>query len=104
MPGPRIREQGLRGGGDQAAAERVRQLDGFEKMVWTVGHMDRNHWLPEDPINAPEVYVANQFRATNPNIPIRLIVWDPALTHYGHLELPRQKAAADYSVIRWLVK
>jgi len=80
------------------------RLDGFEKMVWTVGHMDRNHWLPEDPINAPEVYVANQFRATNPTIPIRLIVWDPALTHYGHLELPRQKAAADYSVIRWLVK
>jgi hypothetical protein len=79
------------------------RMDGFKKMVWTVGHMDRNHWLPEDPMNAPEVFVANQFRVSNPNIPVRLIVWDPALTHYGHLELPKQKAAADYSVIRWLM-
>lgn len=80
------------------------RMDGFKKMVWTVGHMDRNHWLPEDPKNAPEVYVADQFRAADPNAIIRLIVWDPALTHYGHLELPKEKAAADYSVIRWLMK
>jgi len=26
------------------------------------------------------------------------------MTHYGHLELPKQLAAADYSVVRWLVK
>ena len=76
------------------------RLDGFRKMVWTVGHMDRNHWLPEDPSNAPEVYVANQFRATNPTIPIRLIVWDPALTHYGHLELPRHKAVRQAIALR----
>ncbi len=80
------------------------RMDGFKKMVWTVGHMDRNHWLPEDPMNAPEVYVANEFRKSNPDIPVRLIVWDPQLTHYGHLELPKQKAAADYSVIRWLMQ
>lgn len=80
------------------------RMDGFKKMVWTVGHMDRNHWLPEDPKNAPEVYVADQFRAADPNATVRLIVWDPAMTHYGHLELPKEKAAADYSVIRWLMK
>jgi hypothetical protein len=80
------------------------RMDGYKKMVWTVGHFDRNHWLPEDPMNAPEVYVANQYRAINPDAQVRLIVWDPPLTHYGHLELPKQKAAADYSVIRWLVK
>lgn len=80
------------------------RVDGFKKMVWTVGHMDRNHWLPEDPMNAPEVFVANQFRQSNPDAAVRLIVWDPALTHYGHLELPKEKAAADYSVIRWLMK
>lgn len=80
------------------------RLTGFKKMVWTVAHMDRNHWLPEDPMNSEEVYVANQFRAANPASTIRVINWDPPMTHYGHLELPREKAAADYSVIRWLVK
>jgi hypothetical protein len=80
------------------------RMDGYKKMVWTVGHFDRNHWLPEDPMNAPEVYVANQYRDVNPDADVRLIVWDPPLTHYGHLELPKQKAAADYSVIRWLVQ
>jgi hypothetical protein len=55
-------------------------------------------------MNALEVYVATQYREANPSAEIRLIVWDPPLTHYGHLELPKQKAAADYSVIQWLVK
>jgi|GEM_PF-821775 len=80
------------------------RISGFKKMVWTVAHMDRNHWLPEDPLNSEEVFVANQFRAANPTATVRLINWDPQMTHYGHLELPREKAAADYSVIRWLVK
>jgi hypothetical protein len=80
------------------------RMDGFKKMVWTVGHFDRNHWLPEDPMHALEVYVANEYRTVNPNAQIRLIVWDPPMTHYGHLELPKQLAAADYSVVRWLVK
>ncbi|MEY4643141.1 MAG: hypothetical protein RLZZ227_3135, partial [Pseudomonadota bacterium] len=79
------------------------RITGFDKMVWTVAHMDRNHWLPEDPMKSEEVFVAEQFRAANPDATIRLINWDPMMTHYGHLELPRQKAAADYSVIRWLV-
>ena len=80
------------------------RITGFKKMVWTVAHMDRNHWVPEDPLSSEEVYVANQFRAANPTSTIRVINWDPPMTHYGHLELPREKAAADYSVIRWLVK
>ena len=42
--------------------------------------------------------------AKNPDAPIRLINWDPPMTHYGHLELPRQLAAAHFSVVRWLVR
>jgi len=79
------------------------RITGFDKMVWTTAHMDRNHWVPEDPLTSEEVYVAEQYRAANPTATIRVINWDPMMTHYGHLELPRQKAAADYSVIRWLV-
>jgi hypothetical protein len=80
------------------------RLDGYKKMVWTVAHFDRNHWLPEDPMRAPEVYVANEYRRVNPGAQVRLMVWDPNMTHYGHLELPKQLAAADYSVVRWLMK
>jgi hypothetical protein len=80
------------------------RLDGFSRMVWTTAHFDRNHWNPEDPMKAIEVFVANEYRAKNPNAEIRLINWDPPMTHYGHLELPKQLAAAHYSVVRWLVR
>ena len=80
------------------------RMDGYKQMVWTVGHFDRNHWVPEDPMKAVEVFVANEYRAKNPNAKIRIIVWDPPLTHYGHVEMPKQLAAADYSVIRWFFK
>jgi hypothetical protein len=80
------------------------RMDGYKKMVWTVAHFDRNHWVPEDPMTAPEVYVANQYREINPTAQVRLIIWDPPMTHYGHLELPKQKAAADYAVVKWLMK
>jgi hypothetical protein len=80
------------------------RMDGYKQMVWTVGHFDRNHWLPEDPMKAVEVFFATEYRAKNPGAKVRLIVWDPPMTHYGHLELPKQLAAADYSVVRWLLK
>jgi hypothetical protein len=80
------------------------RMDGFKRMVWTTAHFDRNHWNPEDPMRAIEVFVAGEYRAKNPDAQIRLINWDPPMTHYGHLELPRQLAAAHYSVVRWLVR
>jgi hypothetical protein len=80
------------------------RLDGFARMVWTTAHFDRNHWNPEEPTKSIEVFVANEYRAKNPDAEIRLINWDPPMTHYGHLELPRQLAAAHYSVVRWLVR
>ena len=80
------------------------RMDGFQRMVWTTAHFDRNHWNPEEPMKSVEVFVANEYRAKNPNAQIRLINWDPPMTHYGHLELPRQLAAAHFSVVRWLVR
>ena len=55
-------------------------------------------------MKAVEVFFATEYRAKNPGAKIRLIVWDPPLTHYGHVEMPKQLAAADYSVIRWFFK
>ncbi len=80
------------------------RMDGYTQMVWTVAHFDRNHWIPEDPMKSVEVFFANEYRAKNPNAKVRLIVWDPPMTHYGHVELPKQLAAADYSVIRWFFR
>ena len=51
-----------------------------------------------------EVFVANEYRAKNPEAEIRVLNFDPPMTHYGHLELPRQLASAHYSVVRWLVR
>jgi hypothetical protein len=80
------------------------RMDGFRRMVWTTAHFDRNHWNPEQPMKSIEVFVANEYRAKNPDAQIRLINWDPPMTHYGHLELPKQLAAAHFSVVRWLVR
>ncbi len=77
------------------------RMDGYTQMVWTVAHYDRNHWVPEDPMQSWEVFIVNEYRAKNPDAKIRLMVWDPLMTHYGHLELPKQLAAATYSVVRW---
>lgn len=77
------------------------RMDGYTQMVWTVAHYDRNHWVPEDPMTSWEVFVVNEYRAKNPDAKIRLMVWDPLMTHYGHLEMPKQLAAATYSVVRW---
>jgi hypothetical protein len=80
------------------------RMDGFKRMVWTTAHFDRNHWNPEEPMKSIEVFVAGEYRAKNPDAEISVINWDLPMTHYGHLELPRQLAAAHYSVLRWLVR
>jgi len=80
------------------------RMDGFQRMVWTTAHFDRNHWNPEDPRRAVEVFIANEYRAKNPDAEIRLINWDLPMTHYGHLECPRELAGAEYAVVRWLVR
>ena len=75
--------------GDLFATHYTR-MDGFKRMVWTTAHFDRNHWNPEEPMRSVEVFIANEFRSKNPDAEIRLINWDLPLTHYGHLELPRE--------------
>ena len=48
--------------------------------------------------------VANAFREKNPNIPIRVLVFDVPMTHYGHVEKPRQLAGGLVAALTWLVK
>jgi hypothetical protein len=80
------------------------RMDGFSRMAWMTARWDTNHWEAEDQMKSPEVFVAGEYRAKNPNAEIRLINWDLKMTHYGHLELPQQLAGATVSVVRWLVR
>ena len=77
-------------------------LTGYRKMVWLVGKWDQGHWHRENPAKARDLTVADQFRERNPTAEIRLVVFDLPMTHYGHLEKPRQVAAALIAATEWL--
>ena len=76
-------------------------ITGYRKMIWTTTVLDDGHWNP-DPAQARELRVANEFRNANPGIPIRVLVFDIPMTHYGHVEKPRQLAGGLVAALRWL--
>ena len=76
---------------------------GYRKMIWTTTQLDDGHWNP-DPAQARELKVANAFREKNPSIPIRVLVFDVPMTHYGHVEKPRQLAGGLVAALTWLAK
>jgi hypothetical protein len=77
-------------------------LTGFRKMLYTVGKMD-GHATMRNGIPS-EARTANQFRKHNPGIPIRVALFDVPITHYAHIERPRELAGALVAGLRWLVK
>ena len=78
-------------------------LTGFRKMLWLVARLDNGHWNFRDPERAAEVQVANQFRKHNPQASIRVAEFDAPITHYGHMERPRQVAGGLVAALQWLV-
>jgi hypothetical protein len=80
------------------------RLDGFTRMVFMTARYDTNHWDAEDQMKSHELVLAKEYRLKNPNAQVRLINWDLRMTHYGHVELPKELAGATYSVVRWLVR
>lgn len=74
----------------------------YKKMIWTTALLDSGHWNT-DPSEARELRVANEFRAANPETPIRVLLFDVPMTHYGHIEKPRQLAGGLVAAMRWLV-
>ncbi len=77
-------------------------LTGYRKMIWTTAMLDDGHWNNKDPEKAREPMVANVFRKNNPNIPIRVMVYDVPMTHYGHIEKPREMAGGMLTALKWL--
>ncbi len=76
-------------------------VTGYRRMIWTTAAMDDGHWDP-DPGRARELTVANAFRKQNPTAAIRVVVWDVPMTHYGHIERPRQLAGGVLEAVKWL--
>ena len=76
-------------------------LTGYKRMIWTVARLDDGHWN-EDPAKARELQVANEFRKANPGTPIRVLLFDVPMTHYGHIERPRQLAGGLVAALQWL--
>ena len=75
-------------------------LDGYRRMAWVVGRLDDGHWDP-NPRNAREWNIAQRFRKENPDTPIRVLLIDAPLSHYGHIERPKQLAAVLLDAVRW---
>lgn len=88
---------------DLFAANRA-TATGYKKMVWLVAKWDKRHWHRTAPEQAFEHFMADQYRAQNPAAAIRVLVFDMPMTHYGHVEKPREVAAALLGATRWLVR
>jgi hypothetical protein len=78
-------------------------VTGYRKMIWTVAASDDGHW-GKDPAKARELQVANEFRKANPDAPIRVLLFDLPMTHYGHVERPRQLAGGLVAALTWLTQ
>ncbi len=74
---------------------------GYRKMIWTTARLDTGHWHA-DPEKSRDLRVANEFREANPGTPVRVLVFDVPMTHYGHIEKPRQLAGGLAAALRWL--
>lgn len=78
-------------------------VTGYRKMIWTAGGLDDGHWNA-DPAKARELQVADEFRKANPGAPIRVLLFDVPMTHYGHIEKPRQLAGGLLAALTWLAQ
>ena len=76
-------------------------LQGYQKMVWVVANLDNGHWN-KNPEEALEMTTADRFRKANPGAPIRVLMIDAPITHYGHIEKPRQVAGVLLEAVTWL--
>ena len=78
-------------------------LTGYKKMLWLVGSKDNGHWNTVQE-KALELKTANEFRKRNPQTPIRVTLFDLPITHYAHIEKPRQLAGGLVAGLKWLVE
>ena len=74
---------------------------GYKRMIWTTARQDTGHWNTNIS-EARELLIANEFRQKNPDAQIRVMMFDLPMTHYGHIEKPRQLAGGILAALKWL--
>jgi hypothetical protein len=77
-------------------------LTGYSKVILAAASLDTGHWNKDHPEESSTVEVANELRQLNPDIPVRVLFFDVPMTHYGHIEKPRQLAAGLFTALYWL--
>jgi hypothetical protein len=78
-------------------------LSGYRRMIWTTAAGDDGHW-DADPKKARELFVAQAFKKANPEAEVRVLVFDVPMSHYGHIEKPRQLAGGLLAAVKWLYR
>lgn len=76
-------------------------LRGYRRMAWVVGKLDDGHWDPR-PEMAREWKMAERFRKENPGAHVRVLLVDAPVTHYAHIERPKQLASVLLDAVRWV--
>jgi pimeloyl-ACP methyl ester carboxylesterase len=77
-------------------------MTGFKKMLYLIGKLD-GHASMRDGIPS-EARVAEAFRKRNPQVPIRVALYETPMTHYGYIERPKQLAGGFLAALKWLVE
>ena len=78
-------------------------MKGYRRMAWVVGSLDDGHWDPT-PETARDWNFAKRFRQENPGASICVLLIAAPVTHYAHIERPRQLAAALLGTVRWVMQ
>jgi len=76
-------------------------LEGYRRMIWTTALGDDGHW-DADAERARELFVADAFRRANPDADVRVLVFGVPMSHYGHIERPRELAGGLLAAVKWL--
>ena len=79
------------------------EITGYRRIISNSGSLDEGHWH-KDPQKAREVSLAARFREANPKAQVRVMAYATPMTHYGHIERPRQLAGALLAAVRWLME
>lgn len=74
---------------------------GYARMIWTTARLDTGHWNTNIS-EARELLIANEFRDKNPDAEIRVLLYDLPMTHYGHIEKPKQLSGGILAALQWL--
>lgn len=78
-------------------------LTGYSRMIWTTAPLDTGHWNA-DLEQASTLQVAEEFRRILPGAEVRVLLFDVPMTHYGHIERPRQMAGGLLATLKWLLE